>query len=255
MARAAPGTAGPAWWLGSPAAQQAAAQPRAAAADAAPHLFVFLRGVSWSQSADMDTLRVWQGLMQALPTPFQPHLTSPPEMLVAHSGVAQMAEQLFEDLRPHLEGAPNVHLAGHSLGGSLATLLAVTTHLRLHGGGSGSGGSVGGGNGASSSSGSGGAGKGVQPRVQVTTFGSPPVLALAGPGGEDGRALLQVRGACMPAGWDAGAGGGIIRCFQTSPTASQTCLPTHAAGAAPAAGRGAKLRAARRPRPPGPALR
>lgn len=45
--------------------------------------YIFLRGVSW-RSADLDALRVWQGLMRALPTPFLPHLTSPPELLVAH---------------------------------------------------------------------------------------------------------------------------------------------------------------------------
>lgn len=45
--------------------------------------YVFLRGVSW-RSADLDALRVWRGLARALPTPFQAHLTSPPELLLAH---------------------------------------------------------------------------------------------------------------------------------------------------------------------------
>lgn len=48
-----------------------------------PCQFIFLRGVSW-RSADLDALRVWQGLMRALPSPFLPHLTSPPGLLVAH---------------------------------------------------------------------------------------------------------------------------------------------------------------------------
>ena len=48
-----------------------------------PQQFIFFRGVSW-RSADLDALRVWQGLMRALPSPFLPHLTSPPELLLAH---------------------------------------------------------------------------------------------------------------------------------------------------------------------------
>jgi hypothetical protein len=48
-----------------------------------PQQLIFLRGVSW-RSADLDALRVWQGLMRALPSPFLPHLTSPPELLLAH---------------------------------------------------------------------------------------------------------------------------------------------------------------------------
>lgn len=48
-----------------------------------PHQYIFLRGVSW-RSADLDALRVWQSLLRALPTPFLSHLTSPPDLLVAH---------------------------------------------------------------------------------------------------------------------------------------------------------------------------
>lgn len=205
-----------------------------------PQQFIFFRGVSW-RSADLDALRVWQGLMRALPSPFLPHLTSPPELLLAHrcvglapcalkwapaaasraaavrltfaqllaascaclhacacastrlpvqwlarSGVAEMAEELFEVLRPHMEGQSQLHLAGHSLGGSLATLVALTAHLRLGGSGS--------------SSGSGTAANSQQQQqplgggglqVQCTTFGSPPVLALAAGAGEDGGSMLQ----------------------------------------------------------------
>ena len=132
-----------------------------------------------------------------------------------------MAEELFEVLRPHLEG-PHLHVAGHSLGGSLATLVGLTAHLRGVGagpaasaGGSGSSsnggsssrasGSSGASSSSSSSSSGGGGGSGGssssaaqqrpqqpgQPRVQVTTFGSPPVLALASAADEDGRAILR----------------------------------------------------------------
>ena len=83
-------------------------------------------------------------------------------------------------LRPHMEGQSHLHLAGHSLGGSLATLVALTAHLRLGGSGS-----------------SADAASQQQPlgmgglQVQCTTFGSPPVLALAAGAGEDGGSMLQ----------------------------------------------------------------
>lgn len=70
VARQEPGAAGGPHWLGGPA-------------DGRPQQYVFLRGVSW-RSADLDALRVWQGLARALPTPFLPHLTSPPDLLAAH---------------------------------------------------------------------------------------------------------------------------------------------------------------------------
>ncbi|KAL4439045.1 hypothetical protein ABPG77_006982 [Micractinium sp. CCAP 211/92] len=189
----------------APAADQA--PPGSLAADLGQRL-IFFRGVSW-RSADLDALRVWQGLVRALPTSFLPHLTSPPELLMAHSGVAEMAEELFEVLRPHMEGVPRLHLAGHSLGGSLATLVALTAHLKLGGsclGGDGGASSAGGGSSTSSGGTSSGAlSAGHQPQqqrqqqqqqrqrlqVEVTTFGSPPVLALARGAEEDGRSILQ----------------------------------------------------------------
>lgn len=51
-----------------------------------PSHFIFIRGVSW-RSADINALRVWQGLMKAVPSNFLPHLTSPPDLLVAHRWV------------------------------------------------------------------------------------------------------------------------------------------------------------------------
>jgi len=146
------------------------------------------------------------------------------------SGVADMADELFEVLRPHIEGHSQVHLAGHSLGGSLATLLAVTAHLKLgsissnsangskgssgaHGssGANGSNGSVGSNGSSSNGSRNGGSSNGSSSgrpaaaaqaaaasqqrlQVRVTTFGSPPVLALSKGAEEDGRAILQVGG-------------------------------------------------------------
>lgn len=140
--------------------------------------------------------------------------TRPLPRPLARSGVAEMAGELFEELRPHMEGVPRLHLAGHSLGGSLATLVALTAHLKLGGSslkaGKGGGSSAGGddsdasGSGPSSSGGSRGDAQQQRQRqrqpgrrhlqVEVTTFGSPPVLALAHGAEEDGRSILQARG-------------------------------------------------------------
>jgi hypothetical protein len=181
-----------------------------------PSHYIFIRGVSW-RAADINALRVWQGLMKAVPSSFLPHMTSPPDLLVAHSGVAEMAAELFDVLHPHIEAARHVELAGHSLGGSLATLLALTAHLRINGGmgvGDSSSGSSSGGGGSSSShessgggrrttsftssssSGSGGSDGSSRPlqrrlSLHCTTFGSPPVLALASQPDEDGRSILK----------------------------------------------------------------
>jgi hypothetical protein len=86
-ATASPAAAAASAAAGGVSAASGAASPAAQAAslgalDPGQH-YVFLRGVSW-RSADLDALRVWQGLARALPTPFQPHLTSPPELLLAH---------------------------------------------------------------------------------------------------------------------------------------------------------------------------
>lgn len=59
-------------------------------------------------------------------------LPAPPARLLC-SGVAEMAEELYGVLHPHMEGHSRLHLAGHSLGGSLATMVALTAHLRLGG--------------------------------------------------------------------------------------------------------------------------
>lgn len=154
-----------------------------------------------------------------------------PLTLLPCSGVAEMATELFDVLRPHMEAARHVELAGHSLGGSLATLLALTAHLRI-GGGGGSGdsassssvssssdgrGSVGRPEGgfASSSSGSSGASRPLQRgrlSVHCTTFGSPPVLALANQPDEDGQSILR-------ASWVDGS------CKQADPVACKTRVP------------------------------
>ncbi|KAI3436571.1 hypothetical protein D9Q98_005987 [Chlorella vulgaris] len=191
------------WFVARPADAGAASGSPGLPGHAAQQ-YIFFRGVSW-RSADLDALRVWQGLMRALPSPFLPHLTSSPELLMAHSGVAEMAEELYSVLRPHMEGQGQLHLAGHSLGGSLATLVALTAHLRLGGSTSASAASL---NDRQQQQQQQLSPQGQQQqqqqqqrrRLQVTctTFGSPPVLAMSQGEGEDGRSILQA--ARMPPG-------------------------------------------------------
>jgi pimeloyl-ACP methyl ester carboxylesterase len=116
-----------------------------------------------------------------------------------------MAEELYSVLRPHMEGQGQLHLAGHSLGGSLATLVALTAHLRLGGSTSASAASL---NDRQQQQQQQLSPQGQQQqqqqqqrrRLQVTctTFGSPPVLAMSQGEGEDGRSILQA--ARMPPG-------------------------------------------------------
>ena len=158
-------------------------------------------------------------MLVTMPAQWTP-CSAPPPLPPCCSGVAEMAAELYDVLQPHMEGARHVELAGHSLGGSLATLLALTAHLRLNGGlgasagssssggGGGSGGPAGGFASSSSSSSSISSSGGSTPlsrnlSVHCTTFGSPPVLALANQPDEDGRSILKVRGlhgigACIP---------------------------------------------------------
>lgn len=68
------------------------------------------------------------------PAPFASELTVPPGLLVAHSGVAQMALAAFQELRPYLLEEPeevHIALAGHSLGGALGKLLLCLAKLEL----------------------------------------------------------------------------------------------------------------------------
>ena len=139
---------------------------QAAVAAPVPERLIFSRGVSWG-SPDLDAMRVWRGLLNAWPSPFLPDRTRPRGALVAHRGVAEMAEELWEDLRPHIAGAPGtIQLAGHSLGGSLSLLLACMAQLELGVPGS---------------------------RLGCATFGSPPVLSLS-QGAEGGSAILAALG-------------------------------------------------------------
>lgn len=77
-------------------------------------LHVFFRGVMW-RSPEVQTARVWQKLSQSWgkPVPVSVDLadtqtTAPDDTLetnsglVAHSGILDMAQELYAEMRPHL---------------------------------------------------------------------------------------------------------------------------------------------------------
>ena len=83
------------------------------------------------------------------------------------AGMAEMANELYSQLQPHIHRARElgqiICFGGHSLGGALATLVCCLAllHQRLP-----------------------------AHQVQCATFGSPPVLAHTD--GKNGEAILQV---------------------------------------------------------------
>ena len=110
-----------------------------------------VRGAAWND-ADVDSVRLSTQIARAWPAPL--HAGVP---VVCHAGVAEMTEQFWPEMEPWIEDAaqnhPNASLSftGHSLGGSMATLLMAWALHRC----------------------------GVDPaRMEpARTFGSPPVLA------------------------------------------------------------------------------
>ena len=110
-----------------------------------------VRGAAWND-ADVDSVRLSTQIARAWPAPL--HAGVP---VVCHAGVAEMTEQFWLEMEPWIEDAaqnhPNASLSftGHSLGGSMATLLMAWALHRC----------------------------GVDPaRMEpARTFGSPPVLA------------------------------------------------------------------------------
>ncbi|KAG2435917.1 hypothetical protein HXX76_007112 [Chlamydomonas incerta] len=157
--------------------------------------FIFLRGVQWS-APETNTLSLSTSLASFWPTPLVPPAEiapgavgaapagsepaagsgsgsgsgSSPEHLVAHSGVAAMARELYPVLLPHIRsaggaGAAHVVFAGHSMGGSLAKMTWASAIMRGV----------------------------ISPAASSChTFGSPPVLAHSG-GGGGARALRFLR--------------------------------------------------------------
>lgn len=66
--------------------------------------FVFIRGVHWA-APDADTRATLTTLGRFWPSPFAPTLTTPQGALVAHSGVAELAADLYDQLKEHLQPA------------------------------------------------------------------------------------------------------------------------------------------------------
>eukprot|EP00892_Ulva_mutabilis_P011155 jgi/Ulvmu1/8411/UM042_0118.1 len=108
--------------------QSDSSQPRTAA-----RLHIFMRGVMW-RSTELNSARVWQQLSQSWAVPFstpQPGARAPPAgapgvTVTSHKGVTDMANELFTVLDPYVKAYQGpITLAGHSLGGTLAKLLAA----------------------------------------------------------------------------------------------------------------------------------
>jgi len=143
--------------------------PAAASPSRTPSRIISIRGVVWGREGPLDGWRLGRSLAQAWPGGLTPAGGGPPVPgVVAHTGAAALAEELWHHLRAAVRSAPPGHdvtLVGHSLGGALALLAAA----------------------AAASS------PGVRERpLGVTQFGGPPVLAADGGGG--GPAVLAATG-------------------------------------------------------------
>jgi hypothetical protein len=133
-----------------------------------------VRGAAWNNEA-VDRFRLSAQIAKMWPTPLHPGVPA-----VCHAGVAEMTDAFWQEISLLIAAAPmsaTLHFTGHSLGGSMATMLAAWARLRL----------------------------GVDPAkvAPVHTFGSPPVLAL------DGWELRKRRG--------NEAAGGVARAVRLLP--------------------------------------
>ena len=113
--------------------------------------WVIVRGAAWNDEL-VDRVKLSTQIARAWPAPLHPGVP-----VVCHAGVAEMTDAFWPEVAPLLESLPptaSLCCAGHSLGGSMATLLMAWSALRL----------------------------GVHPtRMEpARTFGSPPVLAADG---------------------------------------------------------------------------
>ncbi|BDA40661.1 hypothetical protein COCOBI_01-3140 [Coccomyxa sp. Obi] len=115
---------------------------------------VMMRGVVW-RTGEFNT-RLWQDMMKFWPATFEGEFTQPRDILVSHSGMRDMAQELFTDLRPFLSEAntrrQHVTFGGHSLGGAFALLMACMSCLRI---------------------------QMPSDAIECYAFGAPPVLSLA----------------------------------------------------------------------------
>ncbi len=81
---------------------------------APPTRALLLRGVDWRGArATGSTTTLWQSLSRCWPVPLLPTLTRPPEALLCHAGVADMAQALWEDVGGYCSGPHGVVYAGY----------------------------------------------------------------------------------------------------------------------------------------------
>ncbi|KAG1655313.1 hypothetical protein FOA52_006612 [Chlamydomonas sp. UWO 241] len=173
-----------------------------AAAAAAPTRFVLLRGVHWG-APETSSFDMAAALAQFWPVPFARAMTQTAPgseagaHLVSHSGVADIALELFATIAPHLRGMPAgqpLVFAGHSLGGALAKLLWALSLMHGH-----------------------------RPPalLRCDSFGSPPVLAHSSGGGRGGS------GGAGAGGPGTGGSAAALRLLNAAPRSARNWVLEH----------------------------
>ena len=110
--------------------------------------FIVVRGASWNQP-DTDRNKLSWQIAKVWPMALKRGVP-----VVAHQGVLEMVEEFWRDVKPYLEDETftgKFSFTGHSLGGSMALIIAARCRLEL--------------------------GIAEERIMPVHTFGSPPVLA------------------------------------------------------------------------------
>ena len=93
---------------------------------------IVARGAVWGDDQNVDRIRLSNQISKVWPTQVAPNVP-----VGCHTGVFEMAEEFFNELTPYINGpdvgkeVKQLTFCGHSLGGSIATILAVWTKLRL----------------------------------------------------------------------------------------------------------------------------
>ena len=93
---------------------------------------IVARGAVWGDDQNVDRIRLSNQISKVWPTQVAPNVP-----VGCHTGVFEMTEEFFNELTPYINGpdvgkeVKKLTFCGHSLGGSIATILAVWTKLRL----------------------------------------------------------------------------------------------------------------------------
>ena len=115
---------------------------------------IVARGAVWGDDQNVDRIRLSNQISKVWPTQVHPDVP-----VGCHTGVYEMTEEFFNEITPYIKGpdvgeeVKKLTFCGHSLGGSIAMILAAWTKLRLDV-------------------------DCVKMKVNVHTYGSPNVLAL-----------------------------------------------------------------------------